>query len=99
MFCAKCGAKISATGRFCSSCGAVADPDTGATVIGDEGDLDGATIGPSSPPARRTPSLPFAPSTPRTPSSSNLLSSSDPIGGAGVTPGQIIGDRYGRGWP
>src|SRR5260370_10398704 len=94
MFCAKCGAKISATGRFCSSCGAVADPDTGATVIGDEGDLDGATIGPSSPPARRTPSLPFAPRTPRTPSRSNLLSSSDPIGGGRFTPGQIIGERY-----
>jgi len=72
----------------------VADPDSGETFAGDEADLEGATIGPSSPPPRRTPSLPFAPRTPRTPSSSNLLSSSDPIGGGRFTPGQIIGERY-----
>jgi serine/threonine protein kinase len=94
MFCSKCGAKISVTGRFCSSCGEAADPDTGATVMGDEAGLEGATMGPSSPPPRRTPSSPFTARIPRTPSSSNPSSSSDPIGGGRFTPGQIIAQRY-----
>src|SRR4029077_8790619 len=94
MFCAKCGAKISVTGRFCSSCGEAADPDTGATVMGDEAGLEGATIGPPSPPPRKTPSSPFTSRIPRIPSSSNPSSSSDPIGGGRFTPGQIIAERY-----
>src|SRR4029077_18137209 len=94
MFCAKCGAKISVTGRFCSSCGEAADPDTGATVMGDEAGLEGATIGPPSPPPRKTPSSPFTSRIPRIPSSSNPSSSSDPLGGGRFTPGQIIAERY-----
>jgi Protein kinase domain len=94
MFCAKCGAKISAAGKFCSSCGAAADSDTGETFVGDEADLEGATIGPSSLPPRRTPLSPTPLGTPRPSSSSNPLISSDPIGGGRFTPGQIIAERY-----
>jgi serine/threonine protein kinase len=94
MFCAKCGAKISATGRFCSSCGAAADTDTGETIVGDEADLEGATVGPSCPPPRRTPSSPAPQRASRPSSSSNPLTSSDPIGGGRFTPGQIIAERY-----
>src|SRR5438094_6989704 len=36
MFCTKCGAPVSASGRFCSSCGEAVNPDTGATLLGDE---------------------------------------------------------------
>jgi hypothetical protein len=94
MFCSKCGAKISAAGRFCSSCGEAVDTDSGATLFGDEASLEGATIGPSSPALRKTPLTPSSPRTPRAPSSSNPLSSSDPIGGGRFTPGQIIAERY-----
>src|SRR2546421_3798362 len=94
MFCSKCGAKISATGRFCSSCGEALDTDSGATMLGDEASLEGATIGPSSPAPRKPPPPHFSPRTPRTPSGSNPASSSDPIGGGRFTPGQIIAERY-----
>ena len=94
MFCSKCGAKISATGRFCPSCGEAVDTDSGATILGDEASLEGATIGPSSPAPRKTPPPHFSPRTPRTPSGSNPASSSDPIGGGRFTPGQIIAQRY-----
>src|SRR5437899_676372 len=94
MFCSKCGAKISATGRFCSSCGEAVDTDSGATFLGDEASLEGATIGPSSPAPRKTPPPHLSPRTPRTPSGSNPASSSDPIGGGRFTPGQIIAQRY-----
>ena len=92
MFCAKCGAQVSPTGRFCSSCGEAVDPDTGATLFGDEGSLEGATIAPESPAPRRTPSSRSSTHTPRTPA--NPLTSSDPIGGGRFTPGQIIAQRY-----
>ena len=94
MFCSKCGAKISATGRFCPSCGEAVDTDSGATILGDEASLEGATIGPSSPAPRKTPPPHLSPRTPRTPSGSNPASSSDPIGGGRFTPGQIIAQRY-----
>src|SRR3989441_742264 len=94
MFCSKCGAKISATGRFCPSCGEAVDTDSGATILGDEASLEGATIGPSSPAPRKTPPPHFSPRTPRTPSGSNPASSSDPIGGGRFTPRQIIAQRY-----
>jgi serine/threonine protein kinase len=93
MFCAKCGAQISANGRFCSSCGEAADPDTGATLIGDEAGLEGATLAPPTPAPRKT-SPSYSLRTPRTPASSNPLTSSDPIGGGRFTPGQIIAERY-----
>ena len=94
MFCSKCGAQVSRNGRFCSSCGEAVDPDAGATLMGDEASLEGATIGPSSPALRKTPLTPSTPRTPRTPSSGNPLSSSDPIGGGRFTPGQILAQRY-----
>src|SRR5438552_16646421 len=94
MFCTKCGAPVSASGRFCSSCGEAVNPDTGATLSGDEASLEGATIAPSSPAPRKTPPPPYSLRTPRTPSSSNPISSSDPIGGGRFTPGQIIAERY-----
>src|SRR6266478_1016138 len=93
MFCAKCGAKISATGRFCSSCGEAVDTDSGATLLGDEASLEGATVTPVSFPPRRT-SPHLSPRTPRTPVGGNPMSSSDPIGGGRFTPGQIIAERY-----
>src|SRR5947208_13274631 len=94
MFCSKCGAKISAAGRFCSSCGEAVDTDSGATLIGDEASLEGATIGPSFPAPRKTPPSHPSPRTPRLSSGSNPASSSDPIGGGRFTPGQIIAERY-----
>src|SRR4029077_5775437 len=93
MFCSKCGAQVSANGRFCSTCGGAVDPDTGTTFLGDEAGVEGATIAPPTPSSRRTPSSPSL-RTPRPPSSSNPLSSSDPIGGGRFTPGQIIAERY-----
>src|SRR5437016_4408598 len=94
MFCSKCGAKISAAGRFCSSCGEAVDTDSGATLIGDEASLEGATIGPSFPAPRKTPPSHPSPRTPRLSSGSNPASSLDPIGGGRFTPGQIIAERY-----
>jgi Protein kinase domain len=93
MFCAKCGAQVSAGGKFCSSCGEAVDPDAGATLLGDEASLEMARIAPSTPAPRKTPPR-HSPRTPRTPSSSNPLTSSDPIGGGRFTPGQIIAERY-----
>ena len=92
MFCSKCGAQVSPTGRFCTSCGQAVDADTGATLLGDEGSLEGATIAPDIPTPRRTPSSRPSTHTPRTPT--NPLTSSDPIGGGRFTPGQIIAQRY-----
>jgi serine/threonine protein kinase len=68
------------------------DSDTGATLLGDEASLEGATIAPESPAPRRTPSPRSSTHTPRTPT--NPLTSSDPIGGGRFTPGQIIVERY-----
>src|SRR5213078_2628297 len=94
MFCSKCGAKISATGRFCSSCGEAVDTDSGATLVGDEASLEGPTIAPAPAAPRRTPPSHPSPRTPRVSSGSNPASSSDPIGGGRFTPGQIIAERY-----
>src|SRR5437899_7245404 len=94
MFCSKCGAKISAAGRFCSSCEKAVDTDSGATLICDEASLEGATIGPSSPASRKTPPPHLSPRIPRISSGSNPTSSSDPIGGGRFAPGQIIAQRY-----
>jgi serine/threonine protein kinase len=94
MFCSKCGAQVSANGRFCSRCGEAVDPDTSATLLGDEAALDGATIAPApSAPRKSQPSQPPL-RIPRPPASSNPLTSSDPISGGRFTPGQIIRERY-----
>src|SRR6266481_9498443 len=94
MFCSKCGAQVSPKGRFCSACGEVVDPDAGATLLGDEASLEGATIAPPAPAPRKTPASPSSPRTPRPLAGSNPLTSSDPIGGGRFTPGQIIAERY-----
>ena len=94
MFCSKCGAQVSPKGRFCSTCGEAVDPDTGATLLGHEANLEGATIGPASPVPRKTQPSHSSLQTPRTPTSSNPLTRSDPIGGGRFTPGQIIAERY-----
>src|SRR5258708_23540545 len=94
MFCAKCGAQLSPTARFCPSCGKTVDLDSGTTVLGDEASLEGATIPPPAPAPRTTPLSPSSLRTPRTPSGTNPLSSSDPIAGGRFTPGQIIAERY-----
>src|SRR6266403_1894013 len=94
MFCSNCGAQVSPTGKFCSSCGQVIDSDMGATLVGEEPDLEGATIAPPSRSARKTPSSRTPSRSPHPPSSSNPLTSSDAIGGGRFTPGQIIAQRY-----
>ncbi|MGC1417879.1 MAG: serine/threonine-protein kinase [Candidatus Acidiferrum sp.] len=98
MYCSSCGAQVSSSGRFCSSCGGALDLNTAATIDSDE--LNGAqeTIAPPSTPLPRKPSSAPAPVRPaRTPSgsgSSGKLSSSDPIGGGRFSPGQMIAERY-----
>jgi serine/threonine protein kinase len=92
MFCSKCGAQVSPTGRFCTACGQAVDVDTGTTLLGNEESFEGATIAPEIPAPRRTPSPRPSTHTPRTPT--NPLTSSDPIGGGRFTPGQIILERY-----
>ena len=87
--------------RFCARCGerVAVGADAEATVLGDEGLLDGnqETIAPRPESvSRRTPTAPsFSKRT--SPSGSpltNPLFTSDPIGGGRFTPGTIIADRY-----
>src|SRR5260370_3767868 len=94
MFRAKCGAQVSANGKFCSSCGEAVDRDTDTTLLGNEASVEGATIAPSALAPRKTPASASSPRTPRTPTSNNPGTSSDPIGGGRFTPGQIISERY-----
>src|SRR5260370_1057468 len=79
---------------FCATCGEAVDTDSGATLLGDEASLEGATIAPGPAAPRKTPPPHPSPRTPRTSVSSNPMSSSDPIGGGRFTPGQIIAERY-----
>src|SRR5215467_4610294 len=94
MFCPTCGAKVSATAKFCSSCGQAMDSDTGATMMDRGGGFEDETIAPAStprkPPSASTPSRSARSASP-TP---NPLTSSDAIGGGRFTPGQILAERY-----
>ena len=97
MYCASCGAQVSPTGRFCTSCGKPVDSDTGTTLAGGAGEefsLDGETIAPAALTPRKLPSTQPIPRTPRPASAGSVLTSSDPIGGGRFTPGQIIAERY-----
>jgi serine/threonine protein kinase len=94
MFCSKCGARVSPSGSFCSSCGEPVDPDTAATLVGDEVSGEGETIVPAASAPRKPRSSYSSPRTPRSTPPSTLLTSSDPIGGGRFTPGQIIAERY-----
>ena len=94
MYCSSCGAQISSAGRFCVSCGKPVDPDTAATLDGNDIGSEGETIAPAAPTPRKPPSSPPSPRTPRITPSSNPLTSSDSIGGGRFTPGQIIAERY-----
>ena len=93
MFCPTCGAKASATAKFCSSCGQAMDSDAGTTLMDHGGGFEGETIAPPSTP-RKLPSTPTPSRGPRSTSSSNPLTSSDAIGGGRFTPGQILAERY-----
>jgi serine/threonine protein kinase len=93
MFCSSCGAQVSPKARFCSSCGKPPDQDIAATLDNDELGMEGQTIAPGTPP-KKPASSSQPPRTPRSSPSSNLLTSSDPIGGGRFTPGQIIALRY-----
>jgi Protein kinase domain len=95
MFCSFCGAQVSSTGKFCSTCGQPADLSAGATTMGDEPGIEGETIAPPTPrktplPPRTTPQRPIRP--PSAPG--GVLSSSGAIGGGRFVPGQIIAERY-----
>jgi len=70
------------------------DPDTGATLMGNEAGMEGETIAPVPPAPHKPPFSPSTSPTVRPPSSTNPLTSSDPIGGGRFTPGQIIAERY-----
>jgi len=94
MFCPTCGAKASATAKFCSSCGQAMDWDTGATLMDHGGSFEGETIAPPAPTPRKPPSTPTPSKSPRSNPTSNPLTSSDTIGGGRFTPGQILAERY-----
>ena len=93
MFCSNCGVQVSATARFCSSCGKPVDPDTGTTLLDHEAGQEGETIAPASTP-RRLPPAPGTSRNPRTTPTPSPLKSSDPIGGGRFAPGQVLADRY-----
>jgi serine/threonine protein kinase len=94
MFCPTCGAKASATAKFCSSCGQAMDSDTGATLMNHSGGLEGETIAPAASTTRKPPATPTPSRTPRSTRVSDPLTSSDPIGGGRFAPGQILAERY-----
>ncbi len=92
MFCSSCGSKLTATARFCPSCGQPADLASADTLAATESDL-AETLDPDASrklsPAPRT-----TPPTPRRSALSPLSSGSDPIGGGRFAPGQVVADRY-----
>src|SRR5207237_2165471 len=94
MFCPTCGAKASATAKFCSSCGQAMDSDTGTTLVDHDGGFDGETIAPVASTPRKPPPTPTPSRTPRSTPTPNPLTSSDAISGGRFTPGQFIEGRY-----
>jgi hypothetical protein len=94
MFCPTCGAKGSATAKFCSSCGQAMDSDTGATMMDHGGGFEGETIAPHSPTPRKASATPTPSRSPRSTATPNLQTSSDAIGGGRFAPGQILAERY-----
>src|SRR5690349_17365731 len=94
MYCPTCGAKASATAKFCSSCGQAMDSDTGATLMDHGGGFEGETIAPPSSTPRKPPLTPAPSRSPRSSPTPNPLTSSDAIGGGRFTPGQILAERY-----
>src|SRR5690349_11036710 len=94
MYCPTCGAKASATAKFCSSCGQPMDSDTGATRMDHGRGLEGETIAPPPSTPRKPPSTPTPSRSPRSSPTPNPLTSSDAIGGGRFTPGQILAERY-----
>ena len=94
MFCPMCGASVSTSARFCSSCGQAMDSDTGTTLVENAAGYDGETIAPAAPNVRKPPSAPATARSLRSTPTPNPLTSSDPIGGGRFTPGQILAERY-----
>jgi|HubBroStandDraft_4_1064222.scaffolds.fasta_scaffold10609_3 hypothetical protein len=99
MYCSSCGAQVSSSVRFCSTCGGALDLNAAVTLDSHDLGSEQETIAPVVPPAtHRKPSSAATPSRPpRSPSSSGAgskLTGSDPIGGGRFTPGQIIAERY-----
>jgi len=86
---------MSPAAKFCVTCGASVDVDTGATIVGNMPAGGDETITPATVPPRKAPSAPpLSQRVPRTSHGVNPLTSSDPIGGGRFTPGLIIAERY-----
>src|SRR5690348_1326772 len=94
MFCPTCGAKASATAKFCSSCGQAMDSDTGTTLMDHGGGFEGETIAPAGHTPRKPPPTPSPSRSPRSTRVTDPLTSSDAISGGRFTPGQILAERY-----
>ncbi|HEY6387421.1 MAG TPA: serine/threonine-protein kinase [Candidatus Acidoferrum sp.] len=99
MYCSSCGAQVSSTGRFCSTCGGALDLNLAPTIDSNDLSAEQETIAPPGPPAtpRKPSSAPTPSRPPLMPSSDGAsvkLTSSDPIGGGRFTPGQMIAERY-----
>src|SRR5215472_5209616 len=94
MFCPMCGARVSTSARFCSSCGQAMDSDTGTTLVENGAGYEGETIAPAASNARKPPSAPATARSPRSTPTPNPLTGSDPIGGGRFVPGQILAGRY-----
>src|SRR5690348_1076751 len=95
MYCSSCGAKVSPTGRFCSSCGGALDLNAAATIDQNELSDEQETIPPPATP-RKIPSAHTPSRPPRMPSggSGTRPAISDPIGGGRFAPGEVIAERY-----
>src|SRR5213076_1852433 len=94
MFCPTCGAKASATAKFCSSCGRAMDSDTGTTLVDHDGGFDGETIAPVASTPRKSPPTPTPSRNPRSTPTPNPLTSSDAISGGRFTLGQIVAMKF-----
>src|SRR5215469_14614369 len=92
MFCPMCGARVSASARFCSSCGQAMDSDTGTTLVENGAGYEGETIVPAA--SAGKPASAATARSLRSTVTPNPLTSSDPIGGGRFTPGQILAERY-----